>query len=70
MNNYISLDVGIIYTQILLLMWHLNTQHLEILIAGQVQREDITMLFVKWETYCISFEEFDAQFNDPGAHVY
>jgi len=29
MNNSISLeDVGIIYTQILLLMWHLNTQQL------------------------------------------
>jgi len=29
MNNAISLeDVDIIYTQILLLMWHLNTQQL------------------------------------------
>jgi len=29
MNNSISLeDAGIIYTQILLLMWHLNTQQL------------------------------------------
>jgi len=29
MNNSISLeDVDIIYTQILLLMWHLNTQQL------------------------------------------
>jgi len=29
MNNSISLeDVSIIYTQILLLMWHLNTQQI------------------------------------------
>ena len=29
MNSFISLeDVSIIYTQILLLMWHLNTQQL------------------------------------------
>ena len=63
-------DVTIIYTHILLLMWHLNTQQLLILIAGHVQRGDITVYFVKRETYCISFEEFDAQFNDPGAHVY
>ena len=27
------------------------------------------MCYVKWETDCISFEEFVAQFNDPGAHV-
>ena len=30
---------------------------------------DITVHFVKWNFY-ISFEEFDAQFDDPGAHVY
>jgi len=28
MNNSISLDVSIIYTQIVLLMWHLNSQQL------------------------------------------
>jgi len=27
------------------------------------------MCFVKGETYCISLEEFDVQFNEPGAHV-
>jgi len=31
---------------------------------------DITVRFVKGETYCISFEEFKVQFDDPGAHVY
>jgi len=28
MNNSISLDVGVIYTHIFLLLWHLNTQQL------------------------------------------
>ena len=37
--------------------------------SGHAQRRDI-MRFVKREAYCISFEEFDAQFDDPGAHVY
>ncbi len=31
---------------------------------------DIAMCFVKWETYCISFEEFDAQFDIRSAYVY
>jgi len=68
MNNSISLEyVSIIYTHILLLMWHMDTTAIN---SGQVQRGDITVCFMKWETYCISFEEFSVQFNDPGAHVY
>ena len=55
------------YTQILLLMWHMDTAAIN---SGQIQRGDITMCYVKWETDCISFEEFVAQFIDLGAHVY
>jgi len=49
MNNSISFeDVSIICTQILPLMCHLNTQQLEILIAGQDRGwGGITMWFVK-----------------------
>jgi len=70
MNNSISLDVSIIYTQVPPVnvtpeyTAAINSQ------CWQGSGGGITMWFVKWETYRVSFEEFDAQFIDLGAHIY
>jgi len=50
MNNSVSLeDVSIMYTHILLLMWHLNTQQTNSQ-CWKCSEGDITMYSVKWGT--------------------